>query len=460
MQQNQKEPTSLMESEGKLKSPTENTQDQKAGVKGDGGVKEDGEVKEGKGSIDQKDSKAPNKSLYIVPTLHDALRLTISPDLRASIDHVFIIGGASLYNEVLDPRGAFFPYLSCVHLTRVGDELPCDITVPRLCEQSWEGEAGANGFVLQQPVPEVTEPHNGIVVKFQKWVKSNPQESQYLALIREILEKGVDKGDRTGTGTRSVFGAQMRFDLGNGRLPLLTTKRVFWRGVAEELLWFIRGDTDARHLAEKKIHIWDGNGSRAYLDSIGLSSRAEMDLGPVYGFQWRHFGAEYETCGSDYAGKGVDQLKGLVEKIKQNPNDRRLLMSAWNPVAIPEMALPPCHVLCQFYVANDALSCQLYQRSCDMGLGVPFNIASYALLTILLAKATGLRCGELIHTLGDAHVYRNHIEPLEEQLRRTPRSFPYLHFKRHHETLEDYAFEDFELVDYNPYGMIKMEMAV
>ena len=183
-----------------------------------------------------------------------------------------------------------------------------------------------------------------------------------------------------GTGTLSKFGCQMRFNL-REHFPLLTTKRVFWRGVAEELLWFISGKTNAKELHDKGIHIWDGNASRAYLDSIGLTDREEWDLGPVYGFQWRHFGAKYVDMHTDYTGQGVDQLAELIHTIKTKPHDRRLVLSAWNPAALKEMALPPCHMFAQFYVANGELSCQLYQRSCDMGLGVPFNIASYALLT-------------------------------------------------------------------------------
>jgi thymidylate synthase len=191
-----------------------------------------------------------------------------------------------------------------------------------------------------------------------------------------------------GVGTLSKFGCQMRFDL-RTHFPLLTTKRVFWRGVAEELLWFISGKTNARALQEKDIHIWDGNASRAYLDSVGLTEREEGDLGPVYGFQWRHFGARYVDMHTDYTGQGVDQLSELVQTIRTRPYDRRLILSAWNPAALREMALPPCHMFAQFYVANGELSCQMYQRSCDMGLGVPFNIASYALLTRCVAPGGG-----------------------------------------------------------------------
>ncbi|XP_039959872.1 thymidylate synthase [Bactrocera neohumeralis] len=287
----------------------------------------------------------------------------------------------------------------------------------------------------------------------------NLDEQQYLDLIQRIITKGVDRSDRTGVGTRSVFGAQMRFDLRNS-FPLLTTKRVFWRAVAEELLWFVHGKTDAKILQEKNIHIWDGNSNREFLDKCGFSDREEGDLGPVYGFQWRHFGAKYRNCKDSYKDEGIDQLQQVIDTIRNNPNDRRIIMSAWNPVDIPQMALPPCHCLAQFFVANGELSCQLYQRSADMGLGVPFNIASYALLTYMIAHITDLRPGDFVHTLGDAHVYNNHIEALKEQLTRKPREFPKLLIKRELKCIEDFTFKDFELIDYNPYPKISMEMAV
>lgn len=284
-------------------------------------------------------------------------------------------------------------------------------------------------------------------------------ENQYLDLIRKIISKGVTRGDRTGVGTISIFGTQMRFNL-RDQFPLLTTKRVFWRAVAEELLWFVKGSTDARILQEKNIHIWDGNSTREFFDASGFIDREVGDLGPVYGFQWRHFGAKYTTCNANYDGQGIDQLNEVIERIKTNPTDRRIIMTAWNPSDIPQMALPPCHCLAQFYVANGELSCQLYQRSADMGLGVPFNIASYALLTYMIAHITNLKPGDFIHSLGDTHVYLNHVDPLKEQLERTPRPFPQLRFKRTVEKIDDFTFEDFEILNYNPYPSIKMAMAV
>ena len=263
-------------------------------------------------------------------------------------------------------------------------------------------------------------------------------------------------------------------------LPLLTTKRVFIRAVIAELLWFVAGSTSSIPLSEAGVKIWDGNGSREFLDSVGLSHREIGDLGPVYGFQWRHFGAEYVDAKTDYTGKGVDQLAEVIDKLKNKPYDRRIILSAWNPADLKKMALPPCHMFAQFYVSfprrsNDAihekvgntlktrgvLSCQLYQRSCDMGLGVPFNIASYALLTHMLAHACDLTPGTLIHTMGDAHVYLDHVEALEIQLKREPNPFPALTIKKPLNCdIDGWATEDFEVIDYKPHSKISMKMSV
>jgi len=278
--------------------------------------------------------------------------------------------------------------------------------------------------------------------------------------LHESFAAGVKRGDRTGTGTLSKFGVTMRYSLRNGTLPLLTTKRVFWRGVAEELLWFVSGDTSAKSLQDKHIHIWDGNGSKEFLEKRGLGHREEGDLGPVYGFQWRHFGAEYGSMHDDYSGKGVDQLAHIVETIKTNPTDRRIVLTAWNPSALNDMALPPCHMFAQFFVADGELSCQMYQRSADMGLGVPFNIASYALLTRMIAQVTGLKAGEFVHVIGDAHVYLNHVDALWTQLEREPKPFPKLVINSDTKSIDGFKYEDFEVQGYAPHKTIKMQMAV
>ncbi|XP_066998804.2 thymidylate synthase isoform X2 [Anabrus simplex] len=253
-------------------------------------------------------------------------------------------------------------------------------------------QVDVNKILAEDRDKTVTDVHDtNSVQHLAEHASTRHEEYQYLEQIQRIITCGVKRDDRTGVGTLSLFGAQMRYSLRNGVFPLLTTKRVFWRGVVEELLWFIRGSTNAKELQEKKIHIWDGNSSRQFLDSLGFTDREEGDLGPVYGFQWRHIGAKYVDMHTNYSGEGLDQLKEVIDTIRTRPFDRRIIMCAWNPMDIPKMALPPCHCLVQFYVANNELSCQLYQRSADMGLGVPFNIASYSLLTYMIAHVTGLK---------------------------------------------------------------------
>uniref|UniRef100_A0A146KM90 Thymidylate synthase n=1 Tax=Lygus hesperus TaxID=30085 RepID=A0A146KM90_LYGHE len=285
-------------------------------------------------------------------------------------------------------------------------------------------------------------------------------EFQYLDHLYKILVGGNVREDRTGVGTLSIFGAQMRYSLADNTLPLLTTKRVFWKGICAELLWFIRGSTNAKELANEGVHIWDGNSSREFLDSVGLNDREEGDLGPVYGFQWRHFGAEYGTMHDKYEGRGVDQLRKVIERIKTKPDCRRIIMTAWNPCDIDKMALPPCHCLVQFYVHDGKLSCQLYQRSADMGLGVPFNIASYALLTHMIAQVTNLEAWEFIHTMGDSHVYTNHISPVLKQMERAPRPMPKIRFNRQVTSIDDFKMSDIAVEGYDPHPSIAMKMAV
>jgi thymidylate synthase len=262
---------------------------------------------------------------------------------------------------------------------------------------------------------------------------------QYLDLLSHVLENGTDRGDRTGTGTRAVFGHQMRFDLSKG-FPLLTTKKLHIKSIVYELLWFLKGDSNVRWLQERGVSIWN-----EWADENG-------DLGPVYGVQWRSW--------PDGKGGQIDQIERLIEGIRSNPNSRRHIVTAWNPAEIDEMALPPCHVLFQFYVADGRLSCQLYQRSADIFLGVPFNIASYALLTHMVAEATGLEVGDFIHTLGDAHLYRNHFEQARLQLTRTPRALPRLEIRRRPPTIFDFEFEDFAIRDYDADPNIKAPIAV
>jgi thymidylate synthase len=267
----------------------------------------------------------------------------------------------------------------------------------------------------------------------------NSGEAQYLDLLRELLERGALKSDRTGTGTRSVFGRQMRFALADS-FPLLTTKKLHLKSIVYELLWFLRGDTNVKWLQERGVSIWD-----EWADENG-------ELGPVYGYQWRH----WRTPG----GGEIDQISKLIESLKMKPDSRRHLVTAWNPADVDRMALPPCHALFQFYVAEGKLSCQMYQRSADVFLGVPFNIASYALLTLMVAQVTGLAPGEFVLTLGDAHLYLNHFEQAREQLARSPRAFPRMRLNPAVKDLFAFKFEDFTLEGYEPHAAIKAPIAV
>ncbi|KAG5946728.1 hypothetical protein E4U53_006527 [Claviceps sorghi] len=349
----------------------------------------------------------------------------------------------------------------------------------------------------------MTNQQNGTMSHESLQSAKRHEEYQYLDLIREILDEGEVRPDRTGTGTISIFAPRpLKFSLnrdGVPILPLLTTKRVFLRAVIAELLWFIEGNTSSLALSDAGVKIWDGNGSREFLDSLGLTHREVGDLGPVYGFQWRHFGAEYVDAKTDYSGKGVDQLADVIDKIRNKPYDRRIIMSAWNARDLHLMALPPCHVFAQFYVSypgrrrrngksavqnGDAdggakmsaqevddddknnkskghLNCQLYQRSCDMGLGVPFNIASYALLTHMIAHVCDLVPGSLTHVMGDAHVYADHEDALNVQLGREPRDFPELEMTRDKGcSIDGWKIEDFVVKGYDPHKTIAMKMSV
>ena len=276
----------------------------------------------------------------------------------------------------------------------------------------------------------------------------------YLDLLREVLEDGVPREDRTGVGTRSLFGRQLRVDLAAG-FPLLTTKKVHLKSILHELLWFLRGDTDVKHLQEVGVSIWD---EWATAEQTARFGRQPGDLGPVYGHQWRNFGATRKADGT-YERDGVDQIARLVEGLRQNPMSRRHIVTGWHPGEADQVALPPCHTLFQFYVANGKLSCQLYQRSADLFLGVPFNIASYALLTMMVAQVTDLKLGDFVHTFGDVHLYSNHLEQARTQLAREPRPLPTMTLAPRKE-LADFRFQDFQLEGYDPHPRIKAPVAI
>lgn len=423
--------------------------------------------------------KGSFEEALVFPSLLNALDYLKSRDFAGT---AWVIGGARLFNEAM-------PLCDEIYVTR--------ITSPTFeCDTFWSGvdttrfsldatylggnlrsKSGDEYQMVQYLSKPVETPLSPILVV-------DHPEYGYLDIVRSVLEKGEVRGDRTGVGTISLFGAQLRFDLSRG-FPLLTTKRVFWKGVRDELLWFISGSTDARVLSEKGIHIWDGNGSREFLDSRGLTY-PEGILGPVYGYQWRHFGAPYDAAQAAnrervlQKTKGFDQLADVIAQIRTNPTSRRILLTAWDPSALHEMVLPPCHVMCQFYVSNSGkLSSHLYQRSADMGLGknrstlkgrmsgtdigfvgVPFNIASYALLTHLLAHVCGLGVGDFVHSFGDVHIYTNHVDALKEQLTRKPFPFPRLELDPAIGEIDNFTAESIKLVGYECHAAIKMEMAI
>uniref|UniRef100_M4D9B9 Bifunctional dihydrofolate reductase-thymidylate synthase n=1 Tax=Brassica campestris TaxID=3711 RepID=M4D9B9_BRACM len=415
---------------------------------------------------------ANTENVVTCSSVDSALHLLAAPPYCLSIERVFVIGGGDILREALN-----MPSCDAIHLTEIDTSIECDTFIPEV-----------DTCVYQPWCSSVPVTENGLRFRFTSFVrvKSSADESssngsqqsplqfdgkrfsflpkmvfdqheefRYLNMVGDIISNGNVKNDRTGTGTLSKFGTQMKFNLRRS-FPLLTTKRVFWRGVVEELLWFISGSTNAKVLQGKDIHIWDGNASREYLDGIGLSEREEGDLGRVYGFQWRHFGAKYTDMHADYTSQGFDQLADVIDKIKNNPDDRRIILSAWNPSDLKLMALPPCHMFAQFYVAEGELSCQMYQRSADMSLGVPFNIASYSLLTCMLAHVCDLVPGDFVHVIGDAHVYRTHVRPLQEQLQNPPKPFPINAEKK---DIDSFVADDFDLIGYEPHKKIEMKMA-
>ncbi|EPS68164.1 bifunctional dihydrofolate reductase-thymidylate synthase, partial [Genlisea aurea] len=422
------------------------------------------------------------KDVILCNSVTAALELLEKPPYSVCIEKIFVIGGGQILREALNS-----PQCDAIHMTEIKDSVECDTFIPpvdmslyqpwyssspreengfRYCFTTYVSKetliGGCNGNSSSNDddnVQNFKRLQSSDFTFLPKFIFEKHEEFQYLNMVQDIISNGHRKDDRTGTGTLSKFGCQMRFNLRKS-FPLLTTKRVFWRGVVEELLWFISGSTNAKVLQAKGIHIWDGNASRVYLDSIGLNEREEGDLGPVYGFQWRHSGARYTNMHGDYKGQGFDQLQDVVDKIKNRPDDRRIVLSSWNPSDLKLMALPPCHMFSQFYVADGELSCQMYQRSADMGLGVPFNVASYALLTCMIAQVCELVPGELIHVMGDAHVYRTHVTPLMDQLKKLPRPFPVLKMNPLRKDIDSFVAADFQLIDYDPHGKIEMKMAL
>ena len=380
---------------------------------------------------------------------------------------IFVIGGTQIFNECC--KSEYIDNLSKLYVTRFDDNYHPRNTTHSFPSQLFNDmklvkQSAINHEICERPHLETPKSFLDEYLKeqtsksisftfdiYQNKNEINEEEYQYLNLLNKVLEEGLETESRN-SKVFSLFGEKMVYDLSKG-FPLLTTKRVGYKTVLRELLWFIRGSTSNKELTDKKVHIWTPNSSREFLDSRGLDYE-EGVLGPVYGFQWRHFGAEYEDKDTDYSGKGVDQLQNVIDLIKNEPNSRRIILNSWNASDLDKMALPPCHVMCQFNVdtKNNKLDCQLYQRSGDMFLGVPFNIASYAFLTHIIGKITGYQVGRLIHILGDTHIYESHLDAVKEQIERVPYQFPELSIsneltdintiKEEYFTFQNYKYHD------------------
>jgi dihydrofolate reductase/thymidylate synthase len=357
---------------------------------------------------------------------------------------IFVIGGGKIYREALVRED-----LDKVYLTKINKKFEGDITFPKLKDNFKLVEVKRGG-------------DDDMKLEFRIYQRTDKkhEEYQYLERIEEIMRDGEVCSDRTGVGTKSMWGVQMSYDISES-FPLLTTKRTFLRMIIEELLWFLRGSTNNKELKEKNVHIWDGNMSREFLDKIGLKDREEDDGGPIYGFNFRHFGAEYKDCHTDYTGQGCDQVAEVLRMIKEEPDSRRIIINLWNPNALKDMVLPPCHFVYHFRVYGDRLCCAMVQRSGDMGLGVPFNIASATLMTYIFAFLTGKKPWKLVHTIHDSHVYLNHEEQLEKQIKRVPYPFPKMKLVDRGQTcVEDFRLDDFDLMGYESHPTLRMKMAV
>ena len=398
--------------------------------------------------------KAETRGIPGVGVCKDINMLIKSLQYASNIDAetIFIIGGESLYKY-------FLPFTTELIITHIfSSNKKADTYFPNISKKDFT--INNKTEILSYKKKNTDKPLLYQFVTYKRDININKEERNYLSLLTQVLREGEKRVTRSGN-TFSMFGTKLSFNLENNKIPLLTTKKVFFRGIVEELVWFLRGCTDAKELDKKRVRIWNGNTSREFLDSLGLDY-PEGTCGPVYGFQWRHFNAPYKGAHADYTGKGVDQLAECIRLIKENPTSRRIFMSAWNPCQLPEMCLPCCHVSYQWYVdpINKTLSCQMYQRSGDLFLGVPFNIVSTSLLTHMIAKITGLTAKEVHICIGDAHIYEDHLDAVQTQLQREPTPFPTLIINRDTEQIEDFQYEDFELVNYFPQPGIKARMNV
>ena len=427
----------------------------------------------------------PNRLNIVISKNHteelDDMSITNFPSLRDvfqyleykdDIGKTFVIGGASIYMEVFKN---YLPMIDTIHYTRVTCNVTntdkntdtnnglkyCDLPILKLINERYfnlvnKTERIGQGLCFDLDTNtyiEKTLEYSFNV--YQNCNTINTEENQYLKLLNEILFENNVKESRN-ANVLSKFGTRMEFDLRKG-FPIITTKRVPWKTVLRELLWFISGSTDNRILKNKGVNIWNANGSREFLDSRGLNLETD-DLGPVYGFQWRHFGAEYVDFDTDYSGKGIDQLRNIINEIKSNPSSRRLILNSWNAIDIDKMALPPCHVMVQFNIDKEFIDCQLYQRSGDMFLGVPFNITSYAFLLHIIGHLTNYIPRNLVHIIGDAHIYEQHIDAVSKQLMRVPNRFPKLTISGELHDIDDIDENVFKIINYDCYSTISAPM--
>ncbi len=401
--------------------------------------------------------------------------ISYSDEFHKSYQNMFICGGESIYKYFIDNN-----LLDSLIITEIDDNrnLENDIKFPIFnnfsCISSQlhqeipakyipENEPVFLDYTINHYIPDYNIKNLCIDTKSESVeIDKSHEEYKYLDALNDIMSTGNIRKSRN-SDTISKFGVDLRFNISKS-FPLLTTKKVYWNGVIKELLWFLNAETDSIKLSNNKVRIWDGNSSREFLDSIGLTNNREGDCGPIYGYQWRHFNAPYKTCDDDYTGQGVDQLQNIIDLINNDPTSRRMIMSAWNPCQLEEMCLPPCHVMYQFYVHVDCdgekhLSCSMYQRSGDMFLGIPFNIASTSLLTYMIAHHTNCIPHEITIKIGDAHIYKDHVEAVVTQLKRTPIEFPQLNILCPvKDNITDYTIDDFKIENYNPAPTIKAKM--
>ncbi|KAH7575043.1 hypothetical protein JRO89_XS02G0039400 [Xanthoceras sorbifolium] len=443
---------------------------------------------------------ATAENVVICGSVGSALELLAASPYCLSIEKVFVIGGGQILREALNAPGC-----DAIHITEIETSIDCDTFIPTIDSSVFHPWYSSFPIVenkirycyttyvrVRSTAVEPPSQNNDLIidsetdsVKFEvkkfsflpKMIFERHEEYLYLRLVQDIISDGTLKDDRTRTGTLSKFGCQLicflfpfshpqqlRFNLRKA-FPLLTTKAFILKYFGEELLKNFSGSSVVQQMPRffrKRTFIYGMamHPESTLIGNVGLTDREEGDLGPVYGFQWRHFGARYTNMHADYSGQGFDQLLDVIDKIKNNPDDRRIILSAWNPSDLKLMALPPCHMFAQFYVANGELSCQMYQRSADMGLGVPFNIASYSLLTCMIAHVCDLVPGDFIHLIGDAHVYSTHVRPLQEQLKKLPKPFPILKINSEKKNIDSFVAADFNLIGYDPHQKIEMKMAV